>query len=103
MRAYFRYRANAIATELHELFRIGRYSLAIGVVVLALCTGAGSAVLALAGDTEIARFANEGLIILGWVANWRPIEIFLYDWWPLTRRRRLYRRLAEAKVSLRPR
>jgi hypothetical protein len=31
-----------------------------------------------------------------WVANWRPLEIFLYDWWPLTRRCDLYRRLASA-------
>lgn len=34
------------------------------------------------------------------VANWRPIEIFLYDWWPLARRRDLFRRLAAAKVEL---
>ena len=42
------------------------------------------------------------LIILGWVANWRPIQIFLYDWWPLRRRRRLYERLARAAIDLRP-
>jgi hypothetical protein len=41
------------------------------------------------------------LIILGWVANWRPIEIFLYDWWPLAQRRRLYLRLASAPVEVR--
>ncbi|MGA7532679.1 MAG: hypothetical protein WCB50_13625 [Pseudolabrys sp.] len=23
---------------------------------------------------------QESLIIVGWVAIWRPIEIFLYDW-----------------------
>jgi hypothetical protein len=45
---------------------------------------------------------EESLLILGWVANWRPLEIFLYDWWPLTRRRDLYRRLAAAAVELRP-
>ncbi len=22
-------------------------------------------------------------MIIGWVAMWRPIEIFLYDWWPI--------------------
>ena len=36
------------------------------------------------------------------MANWRPIEIFLYDWWPIVRRRDLYRRLGEAEVELRP-
>ena len=39
---------------------------------------------------------------LGWVANWRPLEIFLYDWLPLARRRDLYRRLAAATVELKP-
>jgi hypothetical protein len=34
------------------------------------------------------------------VANWKPIEIFLYDWWPLLRRRNLYRRLSEASVEV---
>jgi hypothetical protein len=24
---------------------------------------------------------EESLLIFGWVANWRPIEIFLSDWW----------------------
>jgi len=42
------------------------------------------------------------LLIFGWVANWRPIEIFLYEWWPIVRRRNLYRRLAAAEVDLTP-
>ena len=29
---------------------------------------------------------KESLIISGWVALWRPLEIFLYDWWPDPRR-----------------
>jgi hypothetical protein len=42
------------------------------------------------------------LIIFGWVANWRPTEIFLYEWWPIVRRRNLYRRLSQARIELRP-
>jgi len=42
----------------------------------------------------------EGLVILGWVANWRPIEMFLYDWWPIIRRRNLLRRLARAEFVI---
>jgi hypothetical protein len=45
---------------------------------------------------------EESFLILGWVANWRPLEIFLYDWWPLARRRDLYRRLSAAPVELKP-
>jgi hypothetical protein len=45
---------------------------------------------------------EESFLILGWVANWRPLEIFLYDWWPITRRRDLYQRLSKAIVEARP-
>jgi hypothetical protein len=55
------------------------------------------------GTGNISRFAEESLIILGWVAFWRPIQIVLSDWWPLARRRVLYRRLAAAEVALRAR
>ncbi len=50
--------------------------------------------------TPFDTLVEQSFLILGWVANWRPLEIFLYDWWPLARRRRLYRRLAAAAVEL---
>jgi len=50
----------------------------------------------------IGRVIEESLLIFGWVANWRPIEIFLYEWWPIVRRRNLYQRLAAAQVDLKP-
>ena len=36
----------------------------------------------------------------GWVAMWRPIEVFLYDWWPIRREARLYDRLAVMPVRI---
>ena len=50
----------------------------------------------------IARVIEESLIIFGCVANWGPIEIQLYAWWPIAPGRTLYRRLARAAVELRP-
>jgi hypothetical protein len=100
---YFAYRADALGRDLNELFRIGRRSLAIGAAVLAACVLLSRAIVGVVGAGNISRFAEESLIILGWVANWRPIQIFLYDWWPLARRRDLYRRLAAAEVELRAR
>jgi len=100
---FFAYRADVTTRELKELFRIGRRSLAVGMAVLAACLLSSQAIAGRFGDSHLARFVEEGLIILGWVANWKPAEIFLYDWWPLTRRRRLYRRLATATVELRVR
>ncbi len=98
---YFDNRAKATSNELKELFRVGRYSLAIGLVMLAACITASHFALGLAPRLGLGQFLSESLIILGWVANWRPIEIFLYDWYPLVRRRAVFRRLCAAEVELR--
>lgn len=99
---YFSDRANAVQRDVNELFRIGRRSLAIGIAILILCLLlAHFGVRAFVAE-PFRRLLEESLLILGWVANWRPLEIFLYDWWPLVRRRDLYRRLASAVVESRP-
>lgn len=100
MRNYFAYRAEVLGWDLRDLFRTGRASLAIGLAVLAACIVLGKAASGVLGTGYLGRFFTEGLIILGWVANWRPVEIVLYDWWPIVRRRRLYRRLALAQVRI---
>jgi hypothetical protein len=99
---FFAYRAQVIGLELKELFRVGRRALAIGVTVLLLSVVASQAVAARLQSRPLGMVIVESLLIFAWVANWRPIEIFLYDWWPIVRRRDLYRRLGEAEVELRP-
>jgi hypothetical protein len=99
---YFGYRARVISLDLKELFRVGRRALVIGVTVLSFSVIAGQTIAASVSPHPIGRVVEESLLIFGWVANWRPIEIFLYDWWPIVRRRNLYRRLAAAQVELRP-
>jgi len=95
---YFEYRSDMIGRDLSELFRVGRRSLQIGVAVLLSSVVLSELSLATFGHEGIFAVINEGLIILGWVANWRPIEIFLYEWWPVAGQRALYRRLAKAQV-----
>jgi hypothetical protein len=99
---FFSYRAQVIGLELKELFRIGRRSLAIGAAVLVISIFASQSVAANLQPRPLGKVIEESLLIFAWVANWRPIEIFLYEWWPIVRRRDLYRRLATAKVELRP-
>lgn len=100
MRNYFAYRSKVLGWDLRDMFRTGRASLAIGLTVLAACIVLGKGASSLLGAGYVGRFFDEGLIILGWVANWRPVEIFLYAWWPIERRRRLYRRLSLAQVKI---
>ena len=84
---HFLARAQRMSGDIDELMRIGRMSLAIGLAVLGACVLL-LRLLDQAFPGDVSRFAQESLLILGWVANWRPIEIFLYDWWPLAQRRR---------------
>ncbi len=98
---YFRLRATASERDLRELFRVGWRSLAIGLVVLVVCLVGSQVVAKMAGNAVMARVLEESLIIVGWVANWRPLEIYLYDWWPIRRRILLYRRIAAAPVQVR--
>lgn len=73
----------------------------VGLPILVLSLIAGQLMGYSQGATAPARVIGESLLILGWVANWRLLEIFLYDWWPIVRRRALYRRLAAARVEIR--
>jgi ABC-type spermidine/putrescine transport system permease subunit I len=97
---YFQYRAQASARELRELLRIGWRSFFIGAIVLIVCLVASQIAAKAIANVTVARVVEESLIIVGWVANWRPIEIYLYDWWPIVRRARVYRRIAAAHVRV---
>lgn len=97
---HFRHQVEHRSVELTRLFSLGRKTLLIGLVVLGLCLLVGQSLVKLFPDSRLAGVIMEGLVILGWVANWRPMEIFLFDWWPLVQERRLYRRLADASVKV---
>ncbi|HET6391019.1 hypothetical protein [Hyphomicrobium sp.] len=97
---YFAYRAAMQQRELNELFHNGRRYLVIGILVLAACLIGSQMARKYLGSGPMASLITESLILVGWVANWKPIETFLYSWWPLKRWRDLYRRLADAVIEI---
>lgn len=99
VRHYFAERAGEKDREFHELLRRGRLSLLIGLVCLASTLTLGS-VIARLQLGAVADVLSESLTIGGWVAMWRPMEIYLYDWWPIRREWRLYQRLSRMRVTL---
>lgn len=99
---YFAERAAMEQRKLNELFRVGRLYLLIGSIVLIICLLGSQLARMRWGAGPMASVIAESLILVGWVANWKPIETFLYDWWPLKRRRDLFRRLAKAAVDIKP-
>src|ERR671914_386040 len=96
---FFRHRAELSRHRLKELFRRGRTSLVIGLCALGVSLAAGN----LVGEffsSHISGILREGLLIGGWVAMWRPMEIFLYDWWPIRGEALLADRLSVMPVRI---
>ena len=98
---YFAYRAKLNRLEFRYLLKQGRTSLIIGLTFLAVCMITSQ--LLRRQEETLSIVIREGLIIAGWVAMWRPMEIFLYEWWPLRRKGRLYQKLSRMHVEIRKR
>ena len=97
---YFAYRADETRRRLRIFFREGRIALIVGVTFLFACIVLRQLILMTAKGL-VTQIADEGLYIVGWVAMWRPLEIFLYDWRPIRRRQRLFAKLAEIPIVIR--
>ena len=98
---FFRQRAEAYRRRLRELLRRGRSSLLIGLTVLAGAIALGDFLATLMKTSRIGEILRESLTIGGWVSMWRPLEIFLYDWWPIRSEAQLSDRLAMMPVRIR--
>lgn len=96
---YFDYKSELARRAVRLLLVEGRRSLVIGVVFLALCLLGAEALSTFTTGTFL-KIVHESLTIGGWVAMWRPMQIFLYEWWPLVRRGRIYRSLSRAQVRV---
>jgi hypothetical protein len=96
---YFAYRARLNRLEFSRLMKEGRQSLAIGLMFLLGCLAVSNALTGKATGT-FTSLTRESLTIAGWVAMWRPMQIYLYDWWPLRRRGRVYEKLSRMPVEV---
>jgi hypothetical protein len=101
VRHYFAYRASINELEFRQLLAQGRTSLLIGSGFLAGCLLLGESISRRAPPGAFWDIARESLTIGGWVAMWRPMEIYLYDWWPLRRRGHLLAKLSHLQVEVR--
>jgi hypothetical protein len=79
---------------------VGRTSLLIGLVFVAVTVGVGDFIANAMKGQRLGEILRESLLIGGWVAMWRPLEIFLYDWWPIRSEARLYDRLSAMPVRI---
>ncbi len=95
---HFAYRRWDASRRLSRLWREGRISLVIGLAVMAVFTTI-SRLIESPSNTAFVDLVQEGLAVAPWVAMWRPMEIFLYLWWPIRAERRTFDRLVESHVT----
>jgi hypothetical protein len=99
VREFFTRRATTFRRHLRELFERGRISLAIGPAFVAFTIAIGDVIAGRVAN-GVGDLVRESLSIGAWVALWRPLEIFLYDWWPIRAEARLSDRLAAMPVTI---
>ena len=96
---YFADRARINWLELRRLFKEGQQSLLIGLLFLGGCLTISNLIGKHVPGT-VAELVRESLTIAGWVAMWRPMQIYLYDWWPLRRRGKIFEKLSRIPVKV---
>ncbi|MDD1666931.1 MAG: hypothetical protein LUO96_00545 [Methanomicrobiales archaeon] len=100
IRNHFSYAEASAARELRLKFRQGRVSLAIGIGFLLLMGGISTLISPYTQHGYVAWVAG-GLLIVAWVAMWEPINIFLYGWWPIRRKRKIFEKITGMPVEVR--
>lgn len=99
---YFAYTARLHRREFRRMMREGRASLLIGLGFLASCLLVSQMLVPLSSNHLVAVL-RESLTIGGWVAMWRPMHLYLYEWWPVRRLLRVHTALSQMKIELRVR
>jgi hypothetical protein len=96
---YFDYLAMMSSRELQSLLHEGRIALLMGSLFLIVCFTARAA-LSFLERYPFGDVLLEGLNIIGWVAMWRPIQIFLYDWLFHYRMKKIYEKIRDISIEI---
>jgi hypothetical protein len=99
---HFTYRRKRSERELKRIFQLGWQSLLISIAFLGLLVYLIPLMVRLMPEGGLSLTFREILIILGWVALWRPADFLLYEWRPYKREINLFRKLEECKVEILP-
>lgn len=97
---HFVYKTALEKTEMKRLLTRGRRDFLIGSFFLTSCMVLVELLSAFEQTLTISLF-SEGLLIIGWVAMWQPVNTFLYDWWPIRKRRRIYEKIVDMDIFVR--
>jgi hypothetical protein len=101
IRNHFSYKKLLTEIDLRRLLQRGRRNMTIAIVFLFLCLLIIRLLSTLQGGL-VNTMLSEGLTIIGWVAMWEPVYVFLYGWWPIVQKRNVYRKILSMDISVIP-
>ncbi len=96
---HFTYRRKRSEKQLKRVVQLGWQSLLISIAFLGLLIYLIPVIVKRMPEGLSLTF-REILIILGWVALWRPADFLLYEWRPFKREINLFHKLEECKVEI---
>lgn len=96
--SFFSYQIEMQSADLKRFLKRAQVYLVLGAAFLFVCLGIAQSI----GNAEhpsLLYFLREGIIIFGWVGLWRPMELILFDWYPLYEKIQLYRRIKRSEID----
>jgi hypothetical protein len=98
---HFRYKMLVTERKFRSKFRFGRWSLLVGLTFLAISLVA-SQLIATRTNYLLPQLLSYSLLIIGWVAMWQPITVFLYELWPIIRLKKIYEKISTMEIEILP-
>jgi hypothetical protein len=100
IRRHFCYRREQSQKEYKRIFKYGWRILFIALGLLAVIFTITEIAFYYLPDNKPLLFIHESFIILSWVALWRPLELLLYEWYPVKTEINLFSRLEHSNVQV---
>lgn len=100
IRSYFAYKTDLQRGDLKTFMKRAQLFLLIGLLVLGSCIGIAQS-LTIPSPPGAIGILREGIVIFGWVSIWKPIELILFDWYPLLEKLRFFKKILGTEIDLR--
>lgn len=99
IQSYLEYQIDLKRNQFSKVLKMAQLFLFIGLVILSLCLVLSRWVKELPSDF-FSTALSEGIVIFGWVSMWKPLELILFDWYPIYDRIRLLRKIHGSDVQV---
>ncbi len=99
IQTYFQYQIELKHLQFSKIRKMANMFLLVGLVILSICLGLAQ-YLPQFESHLLNSTLREGIVIFGWVSLWRPIELLLFDWYPIYDRIRLFKKILATEVQV---